>query len=513
MARSRLARLAAAAALAALALTACAAPAPESGPTGPTELTFGIDRGPHSLDPYRSALGGQFLAYLDPVYDTLIHMETDGSFAPGLATEWEYLSPLEFRMVLREDVVFSDGETPFDAAAVQANLDRLTTVQGPQINDLRPMYDRTEIVGDHEVIVHLTTENPELERIFSQVLGMMSNPVAIATDAEALLTSPQGVGAYVLDEARTIPSDTYVYTKIDDYWDADSYPFDTLTVKVYTDKNAMLSALQSGVADVGYGAADNYAVAESSGLGIATRPVVLYMLNLFQRETTFADKRVRQALNYAIDREAILATLYSGEGVTTRQMFPEGEFTGYDPALEDEYPYDPDRARELLEEAGVGDGFTFTSALPVAARDTPLAEAVASYYAAIGVTMEIHALPPGTVGADASRPFDSTTTGYGGQGAFSDSQQLLFPTGTGLNPHNSSNEEFAELWTAAVTADDDEDRARGFQELSAAVVDEAWFVPVVRLNAIALFDTAVVSGVELTPGLSVPRIRGWQLAG
>ena len=504
-------------ALASLGLVACSSSSePTDGggqPVTVEEITFGVDRQPHSLDPYKSVLGGQFMAYLDPIYDTLIHQETDGTYTPGLATEWTYLSPTEFELVLREGVVFSDGETPFDATAVQKNLDRLKEVTGGQTPELGPMYDRTEIIDDHRVIIHLTDPNPDLDRILSQVLGMMANPTAIDAGVDLAL-EPQGVGAYTLDLDRTVVGDTYVYEKVADYWDADAYPFERLNVKVYTDRNAMLSALQSGVATVGYGQPDTVDTAEGYGLGVATLPVVLYMMNLLGRDTApLDDVRVRQALNYAVDRDAILQTLYRGYGQATPQVFPEGTATGFDPDLQDAYPYDPEKARELLADAGYADGFTFSTALPVAARDTPLAEAIASYLAEIGVTLEITAMPPGTMGTEAYQPFDSSVTGFGGQGAFIDAQQILMPTGLGLNALGSQNDEFDRIWEAATASDDVDERAAGYRELGAAVVEEAWFVPVARLDAIALYDTDVLANLELTPGLSVPRIRGWQLAG
>ena len=215
----------------------------------------------------------------------------------------------------------------------------------------------------------------------------------------------------------------------------------------------------------------------------------------------------------AVDREAILKTLYRGFGQATPQVFPEGEATGYNPELQDAYPYDPAKAKRLLAEAGYEDGFSFTTALPVAARDTPLAEALASYYAAVGVTLEITALPPGTMGTESYQAFDSSVTGLGGQGAFIDAQQLLMPTGLGLNAKNSQSDEFDSMWEEASDSGDTEERAAGYRELGAAVVEQAWFVPVARLDAIALYNTDVIGDLELTPGLSVPRIRGWQLAG
>ena len=500
-------------AAAALLLAGCTSAPDSAEPAGPTSVTFGLDRAPYSMDPYRAALGGAFMAYLDPVYDTLIRMEDDGSFTPGLATEWEYLDTRSFRMVLREGVTFHDeAGTPFDAVAVQANLDRLLTMTGPMTGELKPMYGSTEIVGEHEVIVHLTAANPDLERIFSQVLGMMVNPVALAENPDAVALAPQGAGPYVLDESRTVVDDTYVYEKIDGYWDDAAFPFDTLTLKVFVDRNAMLSALQSGVADVGYGAPDTLAAAENFGLSVATRPVNVMVVNFMDRdrpESPLSDPLVRRAISVAIDRESILQTVYSGQGVVTNQLFHEGPGTGFDADLENAFPYDPDLARELLAEAGVPDGFTFTSAIPVATRDTVLAEAIASNLAEVGITMEIVPLPPGAFGAEAWRPYHSITGSFASQGAFADTQLVGIPSGSGWNAHNSEDATITALWEAGAEAENVEERQERFAELSAEFQEQAWFAPIIRLNAIALYDAATVGGVELPPGISTPRIRGW----
>jgi len=512
--RTRIAAGLAAVGLAAGLLVGCG-PAAESGGDEDQHhaVTFGLDRGPYSMDPYRAALGGAFMAYLDPVYDTLIRMEPDGSFTPGLAEEWEYVSPREFRMTLREGVTFHGSGTPVDAAAVKANLDRLTDVVGPMTSELAPDYASSEVVDDRTVVVHLSAPNPDLERIFSQVLGMMVDPAAFE-DPDALALAPVGAGPYVLDEGRTVPDDTYVYTKVDGYWDDEAFPFDELTLRVYTDRNAMLSALESGVATVGYGAPDNVAAAEGFGLAVASLPVNVMTLVLTDRErpeSPLSEQKLRQAINYAIDREAILETVYRGEGVTTNQLFLEGPATGFDPDLEDVFEYDPARARTLVEEAGFADGVTITTGIPIAARDTVLAEAIASYLADVGITLEIVALPPGTYGVEGWKPYSSITGSFAPQGAFADTKLIAKPTSSGFNAHGSQDDTVDALWLEGAEAETVEERQAAFSELSAHLQDLAWFVPIVRLNAIALYDADKVGNVVLPPGISTPRVRGWTI--
>src|SRR5699024_1534500 len=134
------------------------------------------------------------------------------------------------------------------AEAVKANLDRLKTVVGPQTSDLATMYESTEIVDDTHVIVHLSSPNPALERIFSQLIGMMVNPNAIADEAtaEKLGQEPAGSGPFILDSGKTVVNDTYYFEKNPHYWAPDEFPYDELVIKVYSDQNAMLAAIETG---------------------------------------------------------------------------------------------------------------------------------------------------------------------------------------------------------------------------------------------------------------------------
>ncbi|MGB3414957.1 MAG: ABC transporter substrate-binding protein, partial [Microbacteriaceae bacterium] len=205
--RTHLAKWGAVVSIAALALSGCASTPDDGGEPTPSEkgtLNIGVSRSPNSFDPLLSFLGGQYMQHLDPVYDTLIKMNADGSFSPSLATEWKYIDGTSFELKLRDDVVFSDGTTKFNAEVVKTNLDRLKTVNGPQTSDLSNQYESTEIVDDHTVIVHLSGPNPDLERIFSQLIGMMVNPTALAANEEGIATNPAGSGPYVLDEANTV---------------------------------------------------------------------------------------------------------------------------------------------------------------------------------------------------------------------------------------------------------------------------------------------------------------------
>lgn len=475
----------------------------------PEEIAVAIQRPPASFDPLQSNYGGNIQMYMLPVYETLLRQAPDGTFVSGLAQEWGWVndSQTAFEFTLGEGLVFSDGETVLDASAAKANLDRLFETVGPATAELAQVLDSVEIVDDLTVRINLDSPNPELERILSELIGMMVNPAAF-DDLETLEVEPQGAGPYVLDSEATITDDTYVYRRNPHYYRPDEYPFETVVINVFTDPTTVVPALQSGVVQFGYGSPETVSAVEGTEFEIVRQPTNVFHLVLHDRNGELApalgDVRVRQALNYAVDRDAILQSVYRGEGETTTQIFSPGTW-GYDPALNDFYTYDPTKAVELLEEAGYGEGFSFAAALPQVGRDSTYAEALASYFADIGVTMEIAPLPPGTLTVEALQTeYSAFINGFAGRNTFSDALLHLLTPGIVFNPMGTTNPTFAELWQEGTNATTESERVEAYQELSRAVTEEAWFVPTTVVNAIAYYDPETLSDVEFTPNLTLP---------
>ncbi|CAN5415169.1 ABC transporter substrate-binding protein [soil metagenome] len=478
-----------------------------SGNVAATTITVGVQRGPSSFDPLRSVWGGQYQMYMLPVYETLIKQKPDGTYAPGLATEWGYVdsTKLKFQLKLRENVKFSDGATVVNAAAVKQNLDRLTTVTGPMTGELASTLKAVEAPDDKTVIIELSKPNPDLERIISQVVGMIVNPNALK-DGDALARTPAGAGPYVLDTAATIVNDTYVFTKNSNYYAADTYAYEKITMKIYSDPNAMLTALQSGVAQLGYGSPDNVDAAQKSGLQVVTQPTNVFHIVLSDRNGELSpalkDQRVRQALNYAVDRDAILKTVYRGQGSVTGQIFgPNTE--AFDPALK-AYAYDPAKARQLLADAGYPNGFTFSIAVFFPQRDNDYVQAVADYLSKVGVTMNIASLAGAPTSADVVRKHSAFVNGYGGQGAYTDARTLFLTSGTVFNAFGTVDPELSGLWDKASAEADPAARKAGFQALGKAVTDKAWFLPTTVVNAVAYYRADALKDIKMTPGVTVP---------
>ncbi|MFI8593159.1 ABC transporter substrate-binding protein [Microbacterium sp. NPDC078428] len=433
--------------------------------------------------------------YLAPVYDTLLRRLSDGSFEPNLATEWSYASPTEFSLTLRDDVEFADGSA-LDADAVVANLENVKNGTGPLASDFATI-ESIEAEGDTRVNITLSAPNPSLPLTLSGVSGMIANPSAL--EAGDLATQPDGSGPYDYVADESISNDTYVYEKKDDYWAADDYPYDRIVVKVIPDAAAAVNALQSGQVDmVELGTAGDIVRVEEAGLAFTGASNNVWTLHLVDRDgalvPALADVRVRQALNHAIDRAAIVESVNQGLGSPTTQLVKPG-MAGFDESLNDLYPYDPDVARELLAEAGYADGFTI-DAVSISLADTQV-QALVGYLAEVGVTLNVVNVPPDQyIPSILSGEYPTVFLPYGMVDAYFDFGQLVTPTG-GFNPLGSSDEEINALYAEAGAATNDEERAVILEQLNARVVELAWFLPMFN-DAYGYGLSEDVTGVEWT---------------
>lgn len=348
----------------AVALSACSGGGGGGGAgAGDTSsLTLAVITPPTSFDPAQMPLGGPEASYYEPVYDSLLNLDADGNEIPNLVTEWEYDETLtSLTLTLRDDVEFTDG-TPFNADAVKANIEATKAGTGANAQAYR-FVDGVEVVDDTTAVVQLSAPDPALEPNLARTPGFMVSPDALGTDT--LATAPVGTGPYVLDESATTAGDTYVYTRNADYWNPDAYPFESVSLRYIDDTTALINAMRSGqVNGTAGGSAEAVTGAEQANLTI-TKYINGNVdgVYLWDRNGALApalgDVRVRQAINFAMDRETILDTVKDGIGTITVQPFAP-QTGAYDEALEDLYPYDLEKAQELMAEAGYADGFEMT---------------------------------------------------------------------------------------------------------------------------------------------------------
>ncbi|HTI21610.1 MAG TPA: ABC transporter substrate-binding protein [Kutzneria sp.] len=489
-----------------LAGAACGSPgAPETGGV----LRIGQFFPPTSLDPAKA--GGESQLFLQPAYDPLIYRAPDGSYQPRLATSWGYLGKdnKTFQLTLRQGVVFSDG-SPLTAAAVKAGLEHFQSSAGQVAAFLRPI---TSIEADGQVLrLSCDQPHPLLPMVFTQdfLAGDVISGAALTT-SDQLATRTFGAGPYVLLPEETVSGDHYAYGPNPKCWNAQARRFDKIVVKVLPNENTALAALKTAQVDAVIG---TYAIADgarAAGLGIATNPDIVIGLQLNDRTGALCrplgDVRVRQALNFAVDRQKITAALLGGYGIATEQPAAPGQDGWNDTNF---YRHDPDRARGLLRDAGYPNGFSLAAVIPSApAAPADMAQAIASDLEQVGVTLQIAAKEPTAANA-ALTQYPVSIMGWGVLPVYFMGRGLWLRDAVGMNPFHSSDPTLEDLDRRAAAADE-RTRADLDRQIVRRVVELGWFLPIC-LSPQFLFHRNTVD-VEAVRDRPFPSVVAWHPAG
>jgi peptide/nickel transport system substrate-binding protein len=500
MHRTKLASVVAAGGLAvALALTACSSPAAPEEEVQST-LRLGVITQLTSFAPWESAWANES-PYLQAVYDTLLRAEPDGTISEGLATAWEWdESKTALTLTLRDDVEFSDG-TALTAQVAADNLTRFRDGTSANAAFLAGMTS-VEAPDDTTLVITLAQPDPALPVYLSQNAGLVGSPAMF--DSPDAQTTPIGSGPYLLDADETVVGSTYVFDANPDYWDADSVHYDTIEMAFYGDPTALMNAVKGGQVDAAnLQSATQIAESEAAGFTAETSEQSWTGFLLVDREGTInpamGDVRVRQAVNYALDREGLLQALDNGLGTVTTQVFGVAT-TAYDEALNDRYPYDPEKAKSLLADAGYADGFTL-----VMPSNNFVPESVFAIYAeqlaAVGITVEWE--PTGDDlfgrmlgGSWAAFPFLLQTDPTSWQTI----QFSMLPE-SAWNTSHVADPTVIQL-SEVVRSGDEAEADAAAKELNTYIVEQAWYAPLYRPTS--AFITAEGTQATVQVGNAVP---------
>ncbi|MGW0929004.1 ABC transporter substrate-binding protein [Streptomyces sp. NPDC002644] len=505
MSRSTRSGAVAACVAASLALAGCTGSGPQEA--GSSTLDIATLTFPQSLDPSQAV--GSALPFFQATYDTLVKREPDGDFSPMLATEWDYNADrTELSLTLRKDVKFGDG-TAFDAAVVKANMERFRTGGGADakwLNDL----ESVRVVDDTRVTLKLKQPNPAMLFYLSDAAGLMANPAKFKT-ADSLKTTPDGTGPYRLDEARTTIGTKWVYERNKDYW-GERLPYDTITISFFDNETAVTNGLKTGQVNAALLQTADQQVSVESHPGIKTEKQEFDFqgLLLFDRDgkltPALKEPRVRQALNYAIDRETMLSAIRQNRGKVTSQVFgPDTE--GYDEALDTHYPHDPAKAKELLEEAGYAKGFTLKLPRISAIVNDALASSLTTDLKAVGVDLVWDELDGGSAiqKVFTDRAYSGMVMNIGQSASDWVVVNELVTPGA-FNMFGTSDSTVRELIPAVQTGTG-EKAEQAARELNRHLVEQGWFVPFYRMTYLHVSD----GSVDITPqsGMAVPSIYNY----
>ncbi|HUF87670.1 MAG TPA: ABC transporter substrate-binding protein [Thermohalobaculum sp.] len=320
------------------------------------DLRIGLQEDPDILDPDQSRTFVGRIVYTS-LCDKLVDITPELDIIPQLATEWEWSDDgTTLTMKLREGVVFHDG-TPFDAEAVRANIERSQTLPESRRKSELASVASTEVLGPHEIAFKLTAPDATLLAQLADRSGMMLSPTAAESMGLDFGRAPVCSGPYSFVER--IQQDRMVLKRFADHWNADAYHFDQVLFLPIPDTTVRLANVRAGDLDMieRLAATDLASANADSGLTVAQAVSIGYQgitINVANGERSEnplgQDPRVRQALYYAIDREALNQVVFEGAFMPGNQPFPPTS-----PWYNEDHPVparDVERAKALLAEAG-----------------------------------------------------------------------------------------------------------------------------------------------------------------
>lgn len=477
-------------------------------------LTLGATSGPVSLNPFLQNVDPVNLWYINLAYDPLIRVDSaTGDLLPGLAEEWGYVDAdnTRFQLKIRSGATFHDGaELTADAVADSLNYARESGVN-------RNWIDTVEGVSaiDQDIVeVELESPNDALAVLLSQrlLLGSVISPKGVE-DPSILLNATYGTGPYILDQASTVSNDTYVYRQNPDYWNPDDVKWESVQIKVVANNAAALQGVKTRSLDLVRADAITAAAADEVDLGISEAPFAIYGVNFLDREGTLApelaDVRVRRALSYAIDRGGIAQAMYGRFAEPTAGLtLPD--FLGYSAEDAQAFPYDPDRAKALLAEAGHSDGLHFRMPTTTLGDAQRMAQAVVENWRQVGVQVDL------TTYEDEGQMVSEVTAGkypmavyaYGALPLFIQSNSFFTGGRTQFNAFDSRDSQIESYLRAAAFADTDEERGAEYARvLHRATIDIVWMANVFAASFPMVYDQGRlqdtgVSAVNPTPGVA-----------
>lgn len=319
---------------------------------------------------------------------------------PVLAEKFELIDPKTVRISLRKNVRFSNGE-PFDADAVIHTLQIFTDVkQTPAYGRYAAPIDRFEKIDDSTVMLYLKHPYPALHLILSQIYILPPKYWKEVGGQDGFGKKPVGTGPFTLSE--WVRDSRIVMDANPGYWGKAPEGIKRLVWRPIPDDIARTNGLLAGEYDIATNIPISSAAQVKAQKGLELISVSSYRIftvglsNLAIHKGPLHDKRVRQALNYAVDKQAIIDGLFQGQARALNGQILRKEQVGFDPELKD-YPYDPAKAKALLKEAGYPNGLTIAFKFPTGryAQDREVAEAIAGMLAEVGVKCEMISLEAG----------------------------------------------------------------------------------------------------------------------
>jgi peptide/nickel transport system substrate-binding protein len=493
------------------------APPPPTAPAEEKTLIIALGADATFLDP-ESVMNNESGFVMSAIFDGLTKYKKGTSEpGPGLAEKWDISEDgKEYTFYLRKGVKFHDG-TDFNADAMIAELDRVTNEDNPYyvykqegVHSFATftwgIVDSFEKVDDYTIKIMLSEPHAPFLASIAMVWSGIMSPAAIEKWGFEVNDHPVGTGPFKLVE--WVRNDHLTLEANKDYWDG-APQVDKLIYRIVPESSVRLLKLEQGevqiLADV---SPDDYErIKSNSDLVLLEQPgLTVNGIALIADAEPWTDVRVRQAVNYAVNKDEMNEFLYKNAAVTAATGMPP-ILMGYPKDLQP-YPYDPEKAKQLLADAGYPDGFTYKLLCyenprgynPVGIK---MAVAIQEYLAAVGINLELETLEWGAF-LDTRRRADNKDLGMvGWSGDNGDPDNFLWemfstdniPVG---NTSHFSDPELDEILRKARTVSDTAERASLYEQAATIIHDEApWLFVNHTLHVRA--TRANVEGFALNP--------------
>ncbi len=467
-----------------------AAPAEEAAVTAEAEtvsepkmggsVTVGISNDlDTSLDPHTSTSAGKREIFYN-LFEGLVKSDEDGNFVPALAESYEISDDATlFTFHLRQGVKFHNG-SDMTAEDVVYTLDRCRGADtGVALLAAYAQIESVTATDDYTVEIKLSEPNIEF-------LAYLTTAV-VPSDYDGQDTFPIGTGPFKY-KSRSV-QENIVLEKNSEYWGEPAY-LDEVVFKIVENTDAMTLAMQSGSIDIAVHrvASDLENIDRAKYDLIETPSNIVQAMYLNNAVEPLNDIRVRQALNYAVNIDDVIAMTNDGLGIPLgSSIYPSfGKY--FMPELADAYPYDPEKAKSLLKEAGA-EGMSLTITVPSNYTvHVNAAQVIAEELKAVGINAKINLVEWATWLSDVyqGRNFEATVVGF--DASYLTARALLerFMSDNAKNMINFNNADYDAAMKAAFAATDDASQTEYYKTAEKILSDEAANVYLMDPNEITV---------------------------
>ena len=457
---------------------------------------------PPGLDPTANTAAAIDRVVFSNIYEGLIKVDRDGQFVPGLATKWE-VSPdgKAYTFALRQGVKFHNGE-PFNAQVAKWNIERATA---ETTVNAHPEYfrgiEKIETPDDHSLILHLK----DVDALFIAHMAEGDAVMLPLKGYENAKSNPIGTGPFKF--VKWVRGDRVEMVRFEGYWNSGLPHLDNVIFKFIGDASAQIAALKAGDIDVvGYIAAPESAMELSKDkrfkvyAGTTTGEVIMSTNN---KAKPFDNKLVRQAVAYAIDRQAVVELVMFGYGTPIGSHWSPS--TPYYVDLTGKFAYNPEKAKELLAKAGYPDGFEATIKLPaIYSYSRRAGEVIADQLGQVGIKLKIEIVEWGQwiERIFKKKEFQLTMIGH----------VEAWDIGIYANPDyyfQYDSQEFRDAYAMALKAPNEEEKAKWFGRCQEIIAEDAVNGYLFSAPSLVVLKNAVMNWWENYPTIALDATEVW----